>query len=598
MLLSLDGGAADDFERLRAAGAFSGGFARLLAAGESARYALPVSPTATSVNHASIASGFPPARTGIVSNAFHVAGLPLGERTAGLATPSETESLWTAARRQGKRVGIVAYPGVEADGPRGDWGIDWIRPLTRSRMVLLGAAEWRPLTGPERLADRRRSYSPPLAARIGPGAAGAEACEAIAVDRTDDGRVDYDELLLPCGDPSGRTQPAVRPGQWIPLRFELAAPGGESGAGGEGEPPVPALAWCKLLALDPATAEATLYLGAAASTGGYPAAFAASLRQNGLRWPGGPDDRLTAARWKGEPGIDLETWFGQSQRLTRFLVDTLLLGDRRRDTDLVMGYLPALDQAGHLLLLEDPRQPYYSEARRVELRQMRDRVWRMMDQELGRLLDGIDLRTTTVLVVSDHGMQPVHTAIDVNAVLERAGLLAFSAPDRIDPNRTRVWAVGYGGVVHVYLNLLDREPAGIVTAAEAPDLVERVRALLAGLAAEPGGERPVAAVYTRAEAGPIGLDHPHSGDLVAFARAGYVFRHDWHAGAPVAGTPTSYGDHAYANTLDSMRALFLAAGRGVPQQKTGPRSLLDVAPRVARWLGIEPPRATSTAGGR
>jgi len=605
ILLSLDGAAAADLERLHANGAFDGGFARLFATGESAKYSLPVSPAATSVNHASMASGYPPARTGIVSNAFHVPGQPIGERAAGLSTPSEAETLWSAARRQGKRVGVVAFPGADPAGPRGDWGIDWMRPLSRTEVVTVHASDWHPLTEPQPRNGGRRSFSPALGARLVAGATGGVgACEAMAIDTTDDHRVDYDELLLPCGDPSGRTLPSVRVGQWLALRVEIAITGAEPSPSAYGpEPPVQALAWCKLLALEPATGEARIYLGPASAGGGYPARYTADLRRAGLRWPGPPDDRLTGAAWRGDAGIDLETWFEQSQRLTRFLIDAMIAGLADGDTDLVMGYLPAIDQAGHLLLLEDRRQALYSDARRRALAEMRDRVWRMVDAELGRLLDAADLRSTTVFVVSDHGMQAVHTALDLNAAFEREGLLAFATPERIDPSRTRVWAIGYGGIAHVYFNLIGREPAGIVTAAEVPALEERVRSVLRGISAAAAGggappqdgserppERPIAAIYTRAEAGPIGLDHAHSGDLIAFGAPGYVFKSDWHQGAALAVPTTSYGDHGYPNTVSSMRAIFLAAGAGVERRLTGPRSVLDVAPRVSGWLGIERPR--------
>ena len=334
ILLSLDGAGAADLDRLQASGSFSGGFARLLAAGELAKYSLPVSPAATSVNHASMAAGYPPARTGIVSNAFHIQGQPLGERAAGLSTPSETEMLWSAARRQGRRVGVVAFPGADPTGPRGDWGVDWMRPLSRTEVVTVHAGDWHPLSGPIQRPAGPRSFSPALGARLGAGS-GVGACEAVAIDTTDDHRVDYDELVLPCGDPSGRTLPGVRVGQWLALRVEIAVAGAEPSASAEGpEPPVQALAWCKLLALDPATGEARIYLGPASAGGGYPARYTANLRRAGLRWPGPPDDRLAGAVWRGEPGIDVETWFEQSERLTHFLIDAMIAGLGDGETDL------------------------------------------------------------------------------------------------------------------------------------------------------------------------------------------------------------------------------------------------------------------------
>lgn len=598
MLISLDGAAAAELDRLHAAGMLRHGFERFYAAGEVAAALVPVSPAATSVNHVSLATGYPPSRTGIVSNAFHVPGTPLGERASGLATLIGTETLWQAARRQGLRVGMIAFPG-RTPAPRADWGVDWMAAQARPTVLALRAADWQPLSGPVQGSGVRRSFSVPLVARLAardsPGVVGG--CEAIAVDRSDDGRTDYDTLLLPCADLSGRALPAVRVGEWIALHGQLEPAAADAGEGGYGpEAPSPVGAWAKLLALDPQTAEARLYVGPTVALGGYPERFAGVLRHAGLAWPGQPDDKSVAAAWRGEEGIDLATWFEQSQRLTHYLVDALIAGIRSGDTDLVLGYLPAIDQAGHLLLLEDPRQARYSEARRDELRQQRDRVWQMVDAELDRLLDAVDLRSTTVIVVSDHGMQPVHTMIDLNAAFERAGLLSFATPERIDPNRSQVWAVGYGGVAHVYLNLVGREPAGIVTDAEVSALRERVRALLRGLTTASGGsapaERPIESVWLQSEASAIGLDHRHSGDLIVFATPGYVFRTDWRQGAPIVQSPASYGDHAYAGGVVSMRAILMAVGAGVEARRTGPRSVLDVAPRVAGWLGIERPRAS------
>lgn len=584
-MISLDGAAAQDLFRLHREGRLRAGLERAFAEGEVAEALIPVSPASTSTNHASLATGFPPAITGIVSNAFHVAGRPLGERAGGLYTPIGAETLWQAAHRQGKRVGVVAFPGFDSV-PRGDWGHDWPRtPAAPSQLIEIAADGWHALVGPARLAAASPSFSPPLGATLA-----ATGCDAVAIDRSDDGRVDYDALLVPCADPSGRTVPALSVGAWQQLLFDAPHDADISGSAGP-EPPRAVAAWAKLMTLDPASAATRLYLGAAYSPSGYPESYVAALRRAGLVWPGSPDEHRVAAAWRGEPGIDLETWFEQERRLTQFLIDAMIAGWRVGDTDLVMGYIPALDQAGHLLLLEDPRQAGYSETRRDERRRMRERVWQLVDSELGRLLAVVDLSTTTVALVSDHGMEPVHSAIDINAALERAGLLAFSSPERIDPTRTQAWAVGYGGVAHVYANLIGREPAGIVAPADLPALLARLRAELSGIAASQTAVHPVAAVYSRAEAAPLGLDSEHSGDLIAFAAPGYVFRAGWRQGAAVVGLPTSYGDHGYFNDLASMRAIFLAIGGGVHRRSTGPQSVLDIAPRVAAWLGIDPPVA-------
>ncbi|MCC6641182.1 MAG: hypothetical protein IT386_08470, partial [Deltaproteobacteria bacterium] len=51
------------------------------------------------------------------------------------------------------------------------------------------------------------------------------------------------------------------------------------------------------------------------------------------------------------------------------------------------------------------------------------------------------------------------------------------------------------------------------------------------------------------------------------------------------------GAHGYDASRADMRGIFFAMGRGVaPATKLGAVSSLDVAPTVARLLGIEPPR--------
>lgn len=522
---------------------------------------LPVSPASTATNHASLATGYSPARTGIVSNSFHLAGRPLEERVGGLYTAIGTETLWQAARRQGKQVGVVAFPGFDS-APRGNWGVDWpLKPALRSRLVALS----------------------PVRSTLGADTG----CEALARDRTDDGALDYDSIQVLCTAASGAALPAVDLGVGEWRRLQLGPAGAPRGG---------VWAWAKLLALDARTAAGWLYVGPAYGPSmpeGYPQSYTAALGGAGWIWPGTPDEALVAAGWRGDPGIDLETWFEQEQRLTHLLIDAMIAGWRSEPTDLLLGYLPALDQAGHLLLLEDARREGYSAARRDARRLMRDRVWQMVDRELGRLLDAVDLGTTTVALVSDHGMQPVHTAIDLNTALETAGLLRFADASHIDPARTRAWALGYGGVAHVYFNLKGREPAGIVAPSEVPELRLRVLAALDGIAisAEKGTEQPVAATYSRAEAARFGLDSPNSGDLIAFAVPGYVFRSDWHQGRPLAGTPTNYGDHGYFTDVPSMRAIFLAVGGGVGKRSAGVASVLDVAPRASAWLGIDRPAA-------
>src|SRR6185295_7814631 len=143
----------------------------------------------------SLATGYAPDRTGIVGNNFHVAGTPLLDTVSGFAAPIGTETLWEAVRRQGRRVGIITWPGADDTGPRrrGDWGMVYVNELYREpTLVTVESGTWKPVAeaGWTRGLESR---SPVQESVVQVGSQdGAQRFDLLAVDRTDDGKVDYD----------------------------------------------------------------------------------------------------------------------------------------------------------------------------------------------------------------------------------------------------------------------------------------------------------------------------------------------------------------------------------------------------------------------
>src|SRR5262249_21175580 len=76
-----------------------------------------------------------------------------------------------------------------------------------------------------------------------------------------------------------------------------------------------------------------------------------------------------------------------------------------------------------------------------------DAVSRIMDA----VSDGTGRLQSNVMVVSDHGFDPFHTAVSIGNLLAAAG---------IPP--TKVRAVTSGPAVNFYISLMGREPNGIV----------------------------------------------------------------------------------------------------------------------------------------
>ncbi|MFL6289831.1 MAG: alkaline phosphatase family protein, partial [Thermoanaerobaculia bacterium] len=388
--------------------------------------------------------------------------------------------------------------------------------------------------------------------------------------RTADWALKYTNNPLKGQEPGFRTvrgwQGSLKAGEWalIPCK--------------EGERPG---CWAKVLeVLESDPPSVRVFFAGQFQLAAYPADFEAALRRDGLIWPGNPADDLLDETWAGRPGIDLDTWVEETVRFSTFFMDATLAAARYSEWDLLMAYTPVIDEAGHQLLLVDPRQPGFSPERAASFAEARLRVWQSVDRELARLLAAVDLRTTTVLVVSDHGMMPAHTRIDIDALLRDWGLLVLEKDGKTPAPESRADSISAGGMCHIYLQ------PGLP---DADRMVERIRKDLAAWSDRNG--RPILRMLTRGQAAEIEMDHPNSGDLILIAEPGYLFRHesDPVTNAPLSPTDT-YGMHGYLKDLPAVHASYMAIGAGIKKGNPGTFRNTEVAGRVAEWLGIEKPR--------
>lgn len=106
-----------------------------------------------------------------------------------------------------------------------------------------------------------------------------------------------------------------------------------------------------------------------------------------------------------------------------------------------------------------------------------DEMYRRMDTLVGETVARVDSHTA-LFVMSDHGFKQFRRGVNLNAWLLREGLLAVkdgAAPGEylsaIDWTRTKAYALGLSGI---YINLRGRERLGIVEAAEAAALKQRI----------------------------------------------------------------------------------------------------------------------------
>jgi predicted AlkP superfamily phosphohydrolase/phosphomutase len=206
------------------------------------------------------------------------------------------------------------------------------------------------------------------------------------------------------------------------------------------------------------------------------------------------------------------------------------------------------------------------------------------------MLDAFDLDRTTVLMVGDHGMAPIHSEVYVNTILEQAGLLTLDSQNYVVLEQTKAFGIASGGAVHIYINLVGREKGGgTVTADEYPTIQEQIIELFRNVVDPVSGEAVFQRVLPRSELAAIGLDHPNSGDVFAQAIPGYQLS-GWRGNDYVFAPAEFYGQHGYDSSLPEMHAIFIAAGAGIPE--TGaiipPVRVVDYAPTIARLLSFDP----------
>jgi predicted AlkP superfamily phosphohydrolase/phosphomutase len=254
-----------------------------------------------------------------------------------------------------------------------------------------------------------------------------------------------------------------------------------------------------------------------------------------------------------------------------------------------------------------------------------DDIYRAMDRATSRLLEAWP--DADFLIVSDHGAGPLKGDVNMGAWLEAEGLarmarprrnravdLAWSLPPavrragrRLAPNLARKtlgatlsgqlapfeWSetkafVGFHG--DLWLNLKEREPAGIVETTDAPELLESLRDELLALRDERDGSTPFHAVHRRHDiySGPcidlapdLMLDSWSNGYRVSPKRGSA----EAFVGAPL---PLAGVDEPWSSD-HRPEGVFVAAGPSLAGGITSELSLLDVCPTALALLAAAIP---------
>jgi predicted AlkP superfamily phosphohydrolase/phosphomutase len=237
----------------------------------------------------------------------------------------------------------------------------------------------------------------------------------------------------------------------------------------------------------------------------------------------------------------------------------------------------------------DPRHPKYEAGNPYE-----DAIhdyYVHLDEQIGERLALLD-DDTAVLVVSDHGGQPMMGGICFNEWLKQEGYLVldYQPPGivplekcEVDWSRTVAWGSG-GYYARLFLNVKGREPEGVVE----PTDYERVRdELAAGIAAIAGPDgRPLGSVAYKPEEVYAQVNNI-APDLVV-----YFGDLQWRSvGSLGHGTiHTSENDTGPDDANHAQQGLYIYYHPHAAGQGAGPRRhLMDVAPTILDLMDVPVP---------
>jgi hypothetical protein len=296
--------------------------------------------------------------------------------------------------------------------------------------------------------------------------------------------------------------------------------------------------------------------------------------------------------------------------------------EQNPDADLVMIYIEQPDGSGHQFTLTDVRQPTnpldnrtvgtpgnpagalgqdpakierYARHVVFAYQQANAAVDAIFDA-VGSSKSGEPLRN--VFVVSDHGMAPFHTAVNLSNLLSAAGF-----------DLTKLAIRTSGPAANIYVNLQGREIGGTVIPAAFAGLVPQLAQFLSAVKGgnsfyNPSGVPLFAHVLSRPTCpqpgfctdDEIGQD---TGDILVLMAEGYNFDGaqsplvprlgDAPSATAVYSVPNFYGAHGHDSTLRSMSAILYAAGPSLKQgHKVDVVHNIDIAPTVLAILGVAP----------
>lgn len=598
VLISVDGAADWILDDLLARSVLpkNGAFSTIRKKGTYAESMTPVSISATAVSHTSLFTGVHPNMHGVVGNNILMPGeeIKSPRATSGFLVPIETETLWSAAMRQGKNVTNINAVGQDntSNDRRGTKTFGYGKKLANSIVEDLLLTEKNGnigLTNFERVGKLGSKTAPIFKLFKG----GEIPVYCFIADSTFDGIENYDIVLIDFDEDVGNGYSGeLKPNEWSEISFIVDGQNVSS--------------WSYLMDLNPITGESKAYFGAIGFNPSSPDAFKEKMENEVGIWPCEQDNMKLS---KGL--ITEQMWFDQAERLAKYYQKLLLANINANNWDLLSGYFTLIDDIQHRFLLKDARQLDYNLEQGDRRKRYDDYlVWayQTIDSLLYELMQAAP-KDVNFIIVSDHGVAPIHSVVLINNLLEENGISVKG--DAIEAR-----AYSSGPAAHIYVNVKKRQRNGTVPKRDLPKYIARISKACKELKDPVTGLPIFLTVLAASKLEKLQLNHLNrSGDIFVSARTGWSLSSKLVSGIPVT-IPNSFNMDAYAHLDEdiqqflssgfmnetglgvhgnlgserNMHAIFYAFGPDISQKEIGNISVLDVTPTVSWLLKIKPPK--------
>ncbi len=523
----------------------------------------PVITTLTAASHVSTITCTPPSRHGIVANGF----IKEGKKVSGFSEAFNTEPLWSAAARQGKKVVSLAYAGADGSTPArtADFGLSYPSDQLLGPSQLL---EW-PVdtlvtaTGWTLNADTSKATNlkeADVTIVLNPKTTESRVVHVL-IDLTDANAAKYyldnDKDLtngligsLAAADQNRPTLDAF----WTEENPASTVPG------------VKRRAFFRTLPAD--AGKLALYVSKASYNNANPASFRHRLDELNLVWPdyGVRSPKLTGAEW-----VDAQAM------IDRFLTQVAVQVVPELDVDIVLFYQPLIDSIGHKYqsALPLPFDPHATD----DVTKVFVKGFQIVDANISRIF-GAARKDVAIALMGDHGMDPIKKVVNL-------------APLMPTDHVGKVEVVASGSLTMLYPPMTtdggtDAERAAAVDAIAA-SLKDKLQALtfngevvFDGMLNKTDTQATPNADYR--------LEWQYGEALHALSsKSGYWFMYNPLEPA-IFLDPPALGMHGNFLDVPTIATNLIVHAKGIRPEHRPDASLIDAVPTFAALIGIEPPR--------